>query len=144
MSWRTFLGGQDATAVDIAFDLGHIVYGQDNVWRTSYIVRVDKSTAAVQRVFGLPQPSYSAQRLAGGIFLVGTTHEPIGVGSSDPNVHLYGSVDGVNWSEVFAVRHRASSSGYVRLMAQFRYPDDSFPLQVDGQALRVARAYVGP
>ncbi len=145
LTWRNFLTGSESTAVDVTFDVGHLVFGQDKIWSTPYIVRVDKATATVQRMLKLPQPSYSALRLSSGIFLIGTTHEPVGsaIDKNDPNVHLYASADGITWNDAFAVPW-VHKNGYIRLQAQFKYPDDTFPIQVVGQGFRIGRATVLP
>ena len=88
-------------------------------------------------VANLPYDSFSTFRL-GDVYLVGTTHES-GVPVTDPNLHLYASIDGGStFSDVFQ-RAMAYATGTESLQVQFAFPNGDFPIQMGGYGTIIGR-----
>ncbi len=146
VTWETVCGGvYECVAVDIAFDpAGFAIFGSDNPFSSNFVDRLDLATSTVTAVAGLPGPSGSAFNLGGGVFLVGTSHEPDGnFDPNDPNLHLFGSNDGGRtFTDVFQ-RPFVGAGGFDALVVQFAFPGGDFPIQVyqPGEGTIVARLH---
>lgn len=135
-TWRRVCPGSACTAVDMAFDpYGFAVYGQDHVFSSASIVRLDLASGVRTNLGDLPGPSYSTINLGDGIWLMGETHEPGGsiYRPDDKNLHLQGSDDGAQtFADVFQRPYPDKS--FDRLVVQFEYPNGDFPIQIHSPA----------
>ncbi len=130
--------------VDGAFDPAgtFLLFGQDNYTLQNHIAKVSLATGALTLVMPIPYDSFSAYRLVGDTYLVGTTHEG-GVPVVDPNLHLYASIDGgATFTDVFQVP-LPYTDFRADLQVQFSYPNGDFPIQIDGHGTTIARLVTG-
>jgi photosystem II stability/assembly factor-like uncharacterized protein len=138
ISWTPICPGDPCKAVDIAFDpAGFAIFGQDNPFSDSYIMKMDVASGALTPITKLPGPSYSDLRLSQDVWLVGETHEPGMV--DDGYVHLFASDDGGNsFVDVFKKPYLSANS-YSKVLVQFAYPNGDIPVRIDGYGTILGR-----
>ena len=119
-------------AVDMAFDpAGFALFGTDNPFSQNAIYKLDLTTGAITGIRNIVYDSWSAFRLGGGNWLIGTGWEQ-GVPKPDPNLHLYASNDnGATFVDVFQ-RPICCTTGEIKMQVQYAYPNGDFPIQVGG------------
>jgi hypothetical protein len=76
----------------------------DSQLETSYHVRLNRKTRAIERKQRFPGPVWYIQRLEDGYYLAATAQE-LGPGVKDKYAHLLVSTDLVEWEDVHQFRH---------------------------------------
>ena len=142
-TWVTMVTGQEGDVVDATvLNNGTLLFGQDISYEPSepHVATVTPS-GDYNEGFKLSGPAYSTFAARSGALLVGAAHE-VGTDVSPPgdvSAHLFGSADGVHWTELLRVA--PNNTDDVRLDAYWELPSGEVLIQADNAAVFGGRGY---
>jgi hypothetical protein len=126
-------GSQTWRSISPVFLPDAILWGTDNDWYASEIIRYDRATEAVTAHLEIGKPSYHATVLADGTVAVSTTYEPRSVftreQSPETTTEVWISRDETSWHllDTYDWKWEEDRSGMPRAMAQLPRSDGSVP-----------------
>jgi len=126
-------GSQDWRSVSLVFLPDAIIWGTDNDFFASAIMRYDRAAQTLSEHQEIGKPSYHATLLADGTAAVSTTHEPISVYARqeipEPTTEVWVSRTGTDWHllDTWHAEPEEEHLGMQRARAQLPSSDGSVP-----------------